>query len=110
MTGTAETEAAEFFNTYGLHVVPIPTNKPIIRDVAVDLIYSSERGKYGAVVEDIVERNKKVNQFSSEQYLLRNLNSSLTYLINEELLIQCLTQSFMRGKLMLLRRQAGSAL
>ncbi len=59
MTGTAETEAAEFFNTYGLHVVPIPTNKPIIRDDAVDFIYRSERGKYGAVVEDIVERNKK---------------------------------------------------
>ncbi|MBJ69445.1 MAG: preprotein translocase subunit SecA [Acidimicrobiaceae bacterium] len=59
MTGTAETEAAEFFNTYGLHVVPIPTNKPVIRDDAVDFIYRSEKGKYGAVVEDIVERNKK---------------------------------------------------
>ena len=58
MTGTAETEAAEFFNTYGLHVVPIPTNKPIIRDDAVDYIYRSERGKYDAVVEDIVERNR----------------------------------------------------
>ena len=40
-------------------MVPIPTNKPIIRDDAVDFIYRSERGKYGAVVEDIVERNKK---------------------------------------------------
>ena len=58
MTGTAETEAAEFFNTYGLHVVPIPTNKPIIRDDAVDYIYRSERGKYDSVVEDIVERNR----------------------------------------------------
>ena len=59
MTGTAETEAAEFYNTYGLHVVPIPTNEPIVRDDAVDFIYRSERGKYDAVVEDIVERNQK---------------------------------------------------
>ncbi|MBG02157.1 MAG: preprotein translocase subunit SecA [Acidimicrobiaceae bacterium] len=59
MTGTAETEAAEFYNTYGLHVVPIPTNKPVIRDDAVDFIYRSERGKYHAVVDDIVERNSK---------------------------------------------------
>ena len=58
MTGTAETEAAEFFNTYGLHVVPIPTNKPVIRDDAVDLVYRSEAGKFGAVLDDIVERNQ----------------------------------------------------
>ena len=42
MTGTAETEAAEFFNTYGLHVVPIPTNRPLIRADEVDLIYRAE--------------------------------------------------------------------
>jgi preprotein translocase subunit SecA len=57
MTGTAETEASEFFNTYGLHVVPIPTNKPLIREDQVDLIYRSERGKFEAVVDDILERN-----------------------------------------------------
>jgi preprotein translocase subunit SecA len=59
MTGTAETEAAEFFNTYGLHVVPIPTNKPLVRDDQVDLIFRSESGKFGAVLDDIVERNAK---------------------------------------------------
>ena len=59
MTGTAETEAAEFYNTYGLHVVPIPTNLPIIRKDEVDYIYRSEMGKYKALVEDIVERNEK---------------------------------------------------
>jgi preprotein translocase subunit SecA len=57
MTGTAETEAAEFHNTYGLHVVPIPTNKPIVRDDQVDLVYRSESGKFSAVIDDIVERN-----------------------------------------------------
>ena len=59
MTGTAETEAAEFYNTYGLHVVPIPTNKPIVRTDAVDFIYRSEQGKYDAVVGDIVDRSQK---------------------------------------------------
>ncbi|MFN3216352.1 MAG: preprotein translocase subunit SecA [Acidimicrobiales bacterium] len=59
MTGTAETEAAEFFNTYGLHVVPIPTNKPLIRRDEVDLIFRSESGKFDAVVEDITERHAK---------------------------------------------------
>jgi len=56
MTGTAETEAAEFANTYDLHVVPIPTNLPMIREDCQDLIYKSEKGKFDAVVEDIVER------------------------------------------------------
>ena len=59
MTGTAETEAAEFYNTYGLHVVPIPTNLPIVRKDQVDFIYRSEMGKYNALVEDIIERNEK---------------------------------------------------
>src|SRR5487761_356548 len=56
MTGTAETEAAEFANTYDLPVVPIPTNKPLVRDDAADFVYKSEDAKFDAVVEDIVER------------------------------------------------------
>ena len=58
MTGTAETEASEFANTYELPVVPIPTNKPLIRKDAPDLIYKSEDAKFAAVVEDIVERRE----------------------------------------------------
>ncbi len=58
MTGTAETEASEFANTYELPVVPIPTNKPMIRGDRPDLIYKSEDAKFGAVVEDIVERRE----------------------------------------------------
>jgi preprotein translocase subunit SecA len=57
MTGTAQTEAAELMNTYGLQVVPIPTNKPVVRDDLPDVIYKSEVAKFNAVVEDIVERN-----------------------------------------------------
>jgi preprotein translocase subunit SecA len=56
MTGTAETEAAEFAGTYGISVVPIPTNMPMVRADGADLIYKSEEAKFGAVVEDIVER------------------------------------------------------
>ncbi len=58
MTGTAQTEAAELVNTYDLQVVPIPTNRPNIREDQADLIYKSEVAKFRAVVEDIVERNK----------------------------------------------------
>jgi len=57
MTGTAETEASEFANTYDLPVVPIPPNKPLVRLDQPDLIYKSEEAKFNAVVEDILERN-----------------------------------------------------
>ena len=57
MTGTAETEAAEFANTYGLDVVPIPTNRPLIRASYSDQIFKTEASKFAAVVEDIAERN-----------------------------------------------------
>ena len=56
MTGTAQTEAAELMNTYGLAVVPIPTNMPMIRIDQADLIYKSEDSKFGAVVDDIAEK------------------------------------------------------
>jgi preprotein translocase subunit SecA len=56
MTGTAETEAAEFGNTYGLSVVPIPTNAPAIRQDQPDLIYKTEQAKFAAIVDDVRER------------------------------------------------------
>jgi preprotein translocase subunit SecA len=56
MTGTAETEAAEFASTYQLHVVPIPTHRPMIRADEPDLIFKSEATKFEAVVEDLKER------------------------------------------------------
>ncbi|MEY4452692.1 MAG: hypothetical protein RIT51_370 [Actinomycetota bacterium] len=59
MTGTAETEAAEFMNTYKLGVVPIPTNKPMVRIDQPDLIYKNEEVKFAMVVEDIAERHAK---------------------------------------------------
>jgi len=59
MTGTAETEAAEFAGTYNLHVVPIPTHRGLARIDQGDLIYKSEDAKFNAVVDDVVERSEK---------------------------------------------------
>ncbi|KRO51279.1 MAG: preprotein translocase subunit SecA, partial [Actinobacteria bacterium BACL4 MAG-121001-bin59] len=59
MTGTAMTEASEFMQIYKLGVIPIPTNMNMKRIDQSDLIYKSEVGKFTAVVEDIVNRNKK---------------------------------------------------
>src|SRR5712691_3043328 len=59
MTGTAETEAAEFASTYNLPVVPVPTNVPMVRADLGDLIYKSEEAKFGSVVDDLVERYEK---------------------------------------------------
>ena len=56
MTGTAQTEAAEFAGTYGLQVVPIPTHRPLARADDADLIYKSEDGKFSACVEDLAAR------------------------------------------------------
>ena len=58
MTGTAETEAAEFMSTYKLGVVPIPTNKPMQRVDQSDFVYKNEVAKFDAVVDDIVERHE----------------------------------------------------
>ena len=59
MTGTAETEAAEFMSTYKLGVVPIPTNKPMQRKDQSDLVYKNEKAKFDQVVEDIAKRHEK---------------------------------------------------
>src|SRR3954447_10919444 len=80
MTGTAQTEAAELMNTYGLQVVPISTNRPMIRSDQADLIYKSEVAKFDAIVSDIKERHAVgqpilVGTISVEksEYLSRNL-------------------------------------
>ncbi|MFL6044098.1 MAG: preprotein translocase subunit SecA [Propionibacteriaceae bacterium] len=59
MTGTALTEASEFQKIYGLGVVPIPTNMPMIRADQRDLIYRTEEAKFEAIVEDVAERHEK---------------------------------------------------
>ena len=58
MTGTAQTEANEFHQTYKLGVVPIPTNKPMIRADQADMVYQTVQAKFEALVEDIGERHE----------------------------------------------------
>ena len=58
MTGTAETEAAELAQIYGLEVLAIPTNRPVDRADQGDLVYKGEEAKFGAVVSDVAERSR----------------------------------------------------
>ncbi|WP_448640968.1 preprotein translocase subunit SecA [Geodermatophilus sp. URMC 63] len=58
MTGTAQTEAAELSQTYKLGVVPIPTNRPMVREDRSDVIYKTEKAKFDAVIDDIAERHE----------------------------------------------------
>lgn len=58
MTGTAKTEEEEFRNIYNMTVTQIPTNKPVQRNDKSDLIYISQKGKFDAVIEDVVEKHK----------------------------------------------------
>ena len=59
MTGTAMTEASEFYQIYKLGVVPIPTNREMIRIDQADLVYKSEAGKFVAVTADIADKHRK---------------------------------------------------
>jgi len=59
MTGTAKTEEEEFRNIYNMYVIEIPTNKPVIREDMPDLMYSTQAGKYRAIVNEIEARYKK---------------------------------------------------
>ncbi|HMJ54687.1 MAG TPA: preprotein translocase subunit SecA [Polyangiaceae bacterium] len=59
MTGTADTEAAEFHSTYKLDVTIIPTNKPIVRADAEDIVYKTEREKFSAVIKELAEFHER---------------------------------------------------
>ena len=61
MTGTAETEAAEFFDIYKLDVVVVPTNQPMVRKDEEDQVYKTKREKYNAVIEEI-EHSRSINK------------------------------------------------
>jgi preprotein translocase subunit SecA len=58
MTGTAKTEEEEFKSIYNMDVLAIPTNKPMVREDMVDLVYKSEKGKFEAIVEEIKRRHR----------------------------------------------------
>ena len=57
MTGTAKTEEEEFRNIYNMYVISIPTNKPVIREDATDILFAGKSGKYNAIVNEIEKRH-----------------------------------------------------
>ncbi len=59
MTGTAKTEEREFRDIYGLDVVVVPTNKPMVRKDSSDIVYKSEKAKFDAVVDEIIAEHQK---------------------------------------------------
>ncbi len=89
MTGTAETEAGELWDIYKLDVVVIPTNKPIIRKDANDLVYKTKREKYNAVIDEIVRlveagrpvlvgtTSVEVSELLSRMLKLRNISHNV---------------------------------
>ena len=59
MTGTAKTEESEFTDIYNMDVVVIPTNKPVVREDVADAVYATEKGKFKAIVDSVVEAHEK---------------------------------------------------
>ncbi len=94
MTGTAETEAGEFWNIYKLDVVVIPTNKPIARNDMNDRIYRTKREKYNAVIEEIVAM---VNQ--GRPVLVGTTSVEISELLSKMLSIRKIKHNVLNAKL-----------
>jgi len=83
MTGTAKTEEEEFRNIYNMYVIQIPTNKPVIREDLSDLVYSTESGKYQAIVKTIKEIHSKGQPILVGTISVEN-NEKLSALLKKE--------------------------
>lgn len=93
MTGTADTEAFEFHQIYGLNVVVIPTHKPMIRDDQNDLIYLTMMDKFDAIVEDINERISK-----GQPVLVGTASIESSEILSSELNKRNITHSVLNAK------------
>jgi len=93
MTGTAMTEAEEFHKIYKLNVVSIPTNRDMIREDMPDIVFRTEPGKYRAVVEDIIERNK-----TGQPVLVGTISIEKSELISEMLRKQGIVHNVLNAK------------
>lgn len=94
MTGTAETEAGEFWDIYKLDVVVIPTNKPILRNDMNDRVYRTSREKYAAVIKEIVEM---VNQ--GRPVLVGTTSVEISELLSRMLSMQRIEHNVLNAKL-----------
>ena len=94
MTGTAETEAGEFWNIYKLEVVVIPTNKPVVRKDLEDLVYKTKREKYNAVIQQIVDLNN-----AGRPVLVGTTSVEISELLSRMLKIKGIKHNVLNAKL-----------
>ncbi|MFW5822661.1 MAG: preprotein translocase subunit SecA [Tangfeifania sp.] len=94
MTGTAETEAGEFWDIYKLEVVVIPTNRPIIRDDREDLVFKTKREKYNAVIDEIVNLNN-----AGRPVLVGTTSVEISELLSRMLKIKGIKHNVLNAKL-----------
>ena len=119
MTGTAETEASEFWNIYKLDVVVIPTNRPMIRDDKDDLIYRTKREKYAAVIEQIDELVKQgrpvlvgttsveISELLSRMLKLRGIKHNVLNAKQHQLEAQIVAEAGQTGQVTIATNMAG---
>ncbi len=94
MTGTAETEAGEFWDIYKLEVVVIPTNRPISREDREDMVYKTKREKYNAVINEIVELNN-----AGRPVLVGTTSVEISELLSRMLKIRGIKHNVLNAKL-----------
>lgn len=95
MTGTAETEAGEFWEIYKLDVVVIPTNRPILRDDLQDMVYKTNREKFNAVIEEIVD----LSQNQQRPVLVGTTNVETSELLSRALQLRKIPHNVLNAKL-----------
>lgn len=119
MTGTAETEANEFWEIYKLDVVVIPTNKPIVRDDQEDLVFKTAREKYNAVIDEIVKLSKAgrpvlvgttsvdISEKLSRMLQLRNIDHNVLNAKQHQREAEIVTEAGKAGKVTIATNMAG---
>ena len=119
MTGTAETEASEFWSIYKLDVVVIPTNRPVVRDDRQDLIYKTKREKYNAVIEEIVKlveagrpvlvgtTSVEISELLSRMLKLRNIKHNVLNAKQHQLEAQVVAEAGRSGQVTIATNMAG---
>ena len=119
MTGTAETEASEFWSIYKLDVVVIPTNRPVVRDDRQDLIYKTKREKYNAVIEEIVKLVKQgrpvlvgttsveISELLSRMLKLRGIKHNVLNAKQHQLEAQIVAEAGRSGQVTIATNMAG---
>ncbi|RLZ06552.1 preprotein translocase subunit SecA [Faecalibacter macacae] len=95
MTGTAETEAGEFWEIYKLDVVSIPTNRPILRHDRNDVVFKTNREKYKAVIEEIT----KLSQEDKRPVLVGTTNVEVSELLSKALKLRGIQHNVLNAKL-----------